>query len=418
MTSSLVNSYWFRFFFPIALLCALWLGMNNVILLTRANFGIAGSLPYVLFITAIAIAQLFKQSRIGMIASAMMLGYWIIQTRLQTSLDHGSALLELSLLATLLPVACLLAYTFKNTGLVSRGFTLYLAILVMFLGWSSLIITQYQAGEFSLGGGDGILFALPGISKLPFIVVLYLLALTGLTGIFVLTRNHLMDVVIYSSILLASNTFIFFQVQFVSCTMFSLAGILLILHLLSASHEMAFIDRLTQLPGRQALDLDIRHLRGNFAVAMIDVDHFKKFNDTYGHDTGDDVLKLVASRLSLIQNKARVYRYGGEEFTVVFKGKRARDAMEYLELLRSDIAQYDLVVRNLTARPKDDKDGAKHRKGAKSQSVNVTVSIGVCHSAQQSDPFAALKLADNALYKAKQSGRNCVKSAEPKVHHS
>ncbi|WP_195723411.1 GGDEF domain-containing protein [Vibrio furnissii] len=410
MSSSLVTSYWFRFAFPIILLCALWFGMNNVILVTRSNLGFAGNLPYVLFIAAIAIAHLFKQSRMAMVASAMLICYWIIQYRLQTPLSSGSTLLELSLLAILLPVACLLSYAFKNGGLFSRGFATYLGILAMFGVWCFLIITQYESGGFAQLS-EGLLYSVDQVSKLPFILVLYLAALVGVTSIFVLTKNRLMDVVIYTSILLAANTFIFFQIQYVSSTMFSLAGVLLILYLLSASYEMAFNDRLTQLPGRHALELDMRHLGRKFTVAMVDVDHFKSFNDSYGHETGDDVLKLVAARLRMVQGRAKVYRYGGEEFTVLFKGKTAEQAMDYLELLRADIEAYDLVIRNLESRPKNDKDGAKQRSDSKRMSVNITVSIGLCDSTLQRDPNEALKFADQALYAAKKAGRNCVKNA-------
>ncbi|MCG6235222.1 GGDEF domain-containing protein [Vibrio furnissii] len=410
MSSSLVTSYWFRFAFPIILLCALWFGMNNVILVTRSNLGFAGNLPYVLFIAAIAIAHLFKQSRMAMVASAMLICYWVIQSRLQTPLSSGSTLLELSLLAILLPVACLLSYAFKNGGLFSRGFATYLGILAMFGVWCFLIITQYESGGFAQLS-EGLLYSVDQVSKLPFILVLYLAALVGVTSIFVLTKNRLMDVVIYTSILLAANTFIFFQIQYVSSTMFSLAGVLLILYLLSASYEMAFNDRLTQLPGRHALELDMRHLGRKFTVAMVDVDHFKSFNDSYGHETGDDVLKLVAARLRMVQGRAKVYRYGGEEFTVLFKGKTAEQAMDYLELLRADIEAYDLVIRNLESRPKNDKDGAKQRSDSKRMSVNITVSIGLCDSTLQRDPNEALKFADQALYAAKKAGRNCVKNA-------
>ncbi|MGI2882439.1 GGDEF domain-containing protein [Vibrio furnissii] len=410
MSSSLVTSYWFRFAFPIILLCALWFGMNNVILVTRSNLGFAGNLPYVLFIAAIAIAHLFKQSRMAMVASAMLICYWVIQYRLQTPLSSGSTLLELSLLAILLPVACLLSYAFKNGGLFSRGFATYLGILAMFGVWCFLIITQYESGGFAQLS-EGLLYSVDQVSKLPFILVLYLAALVGVTSIFVLTKNRLMDVVIYTSILLAANTFIFFQIQYVSSTMFSLAGVLLILYLLSASYEMAFNDRLTQLPGRHALELDMRHLGRKFTVAMVDVDHFKSFNDSYGHETGDDVLKLVGARLRMVQGRAKVYRYGGEEFTVLFKGKTAEQAMDYLELLRADIEAYDLVIRNLESRPKNDKDGAKQRSDSKRMSVNITVSIGLCDSTLQRDPNEALKFADQALYAAKKAGRNCVKNA-------
>lgn len=392
------------------LLGAIWFGMNNVIFITRSNIGLAGGLPYALFLCSIAVAYIFKQSRMAMVACAMLISYWVIQNRLQSPLYSGTTLLELSLLSFLLPVACLLSYAFENGDLRSRSFLLYIVILGLFGLWSYLTVDYYQSSGFN-DLKQGILFSMPYLSKLPFILVLYLLAMIGITGIFVLTKNRIMDVFIYTAILMSSNTFIFFQYQFVSSTMFSLSGVLMMLYLISASHEMAFNDRLTQLPGRHALDIDMRSLGRNFTIAMIDIDHFKTFNDTYGHDTGDDVLKLVASRIRMMRGKARVYRYGGEEFTVLFKGKLAQEATEYLELVRADIEHYELVLRDTDTRPKDDKNGVKKRSGQRKKSVNITVSIGVCDSRTERNEQEAIKRADEALYAAKKAGRNCVKLA-------
>src|SRR5439155_9485473 len=90
------------------------------------------------------------------------------------------------------------------------------------------------------------------------------------------------------------------------------AGTIEIVALLQESHQLAFRDELTGLPGRRALDERLRALRGRYALAMVDVDHFKKFNDTHGHDVGDQVLKLVAGRLAEVGGGGIAYRYGGE----------------------------------------------------------------------------------------------------------
>ncbi len=410
MSPSLVTSPWFRFAFPLMLLAAMWYGMNNVIVLTRANIGLAGGLPYALFLSSIAIAYIFKQSRMAMVACAMLISYWVIQNRLQTPLYSGSTLLELSILSFLLPVACLLSYAFKNGDLISRAFFVYLILLALFGVWAFITVDYYVSGDF-VSLKDTFLFSVPEISKLPFILVLYLLAMIGITGIFVLTKNRLMDVFIYTAVLTSATTFIFFQLQFVSSTMFSLSGALMMLYLISASHEMAFNDQLTQLPGRHALDIDMRTPGRKFAIAMVDIDHFKSFNDSYGHDTGDDVLKLVASRIRLVKGKAKIYRYGGEEFTILFKGKTAAQAQEYLEAIRQDIEQYDLVIRDADSRPKDDKFGATKRSDKRSHSVNITISVGVCDSTLERNAKEAIKRADEALYQAKKAGRNRIKVA-------
>ena len=106
---------------------------------------------------------------------------------------------------------------------------------------------------------------------------------------------------------------------------------------------------------------------------------------------------------------AKVYRYGGEEFTVLFKGKTAQQSLEYLEELREDIAEYDLIIRDTTTRPKDPKEGqAKRGKINKTKVVNVTISIGVADNSELSKPQEVIKASDVALYRAKDGGRNCV----------
>ncbi|MCW8336658.1 diguanylate cyclase [Vibrio sp. SCSIO 43135] len=408
MSPSIITSNWFRFSFPLLLAAVLGFGMNNVISVTQANLGIAMNLPTVLFLTAIILGHTFNQSRCSMVALAMLITYSLIQYRLQTSLSTGTTLLELSLMSVLLPIACLLTYAFKDSNILTRTFIYYCAVLLMFIAWSYLILQHFASGGFD-NFIDDLLFSVPQVSKLPFVLVLYLIALSGITAILVLKNNRIADVVVYSAIVTASCTFIFFHVPYVSSTMFSLSGVLLLVYLVSASHELAFNDSLTGIPGRHALEMDLKHLGRKYSIAMLDVDHFKSFNDTYGHDTGDDVLKLVASRLALITGRAKVYRYGGEEFTAIFKGKYVDEVLDHLELLRVDIEEYEMSLRNIASRPKSDVDGTKKRgKAKKTDTVNITISIGVADSTTDNKPESVIKAADKALYKAKQTGRNKV----------
>ena len=138
---------------------------------------------------------------------------------------------------------------------------------------------------------------------------------------------------------------------------------------------------------------------------MLDIDHFKKFNDTYGHDIGDQVLKLVAAKMSGVKGGGKIYRYGGEEFTVVFPRKTAEQSIPELETLRENIATYDMVIRN----PKrTDKKSRKGKQPSDNKTVNVTVSIGVAQRTAKQTFDEALKNADLALYRAKKKGRNNV----------
>nr|WP_256260954.1 GGDEF domain-containing protein [Shewanella sp. NIFS-20-20] len=189
-----------------------------------------------------------------------------------------------------------------------------------------------------------------------------------------------------------------------------LAGALLLTNLIGCSLELAFIDGLTGIPGRRALENEMKHLGRRYSLAMMDVDHFKSFNDTYGHNMGDDVLKLVASIMGKHCGMgAKVYRYGGEEFTLLFKGRRAQDCVADLDELRQAIADYPLSVREYAERGPDDTKGKQKRgQGVTMEPVHVTISIGVADHSAANTPQAVMKVADQLLYQAKKAGRNQV----------
>jgi GGDEF domain-containing protein len=187
------------------------------------------------------------------------------------------------------------------------------------------------------------------------------------------------------------------------------AGLMLIVALLQESHRMAFGDELTGLPARRALEEALAGLGPTYTIAMIDVDRFKQFNDTHGHDVGDQVLKLVGGQLALVAGGGRAFRYGGEEFSVLFANATVREALPHLEKVRKTIEGYGMAVRR-SDRPLDGREGSVRRgEGAAEIVLSVTVSIGVADSGAGRDaPDQVLKAADQALYRAKQGGRNRV----------
>jgi diguanylate cyclase (GGDEF)-like protein len=190
-----------------------------------------------------------------------------------------------------------------------------------------------------------------------------------------------------------------------SLSVFGTAALLMcLIAVIQESWSMAYLDELTGLPARRALREKFQQISGLYTVAMLDVDHFKKFNDTYGHDTGDAVLKMIAGKMNNLTGGGLPYRYGGEEFSIVFRRKSAKDARLHLEALRETIASSPFVINRGSRRKSD-----KKVKRKKNESVAVTVSIGIADSnADVSSPWDVLKLSDKALYKAKGRGRNCV----------
>jgi len=191
---------------------------------------------------------------------------------------------------------------------------------------------------------------------------------------------------------------------------FSAAGLILLLAGVEASFFMAYRDELTGVPSRRALNQALRTLGRHYAIAMIDVDHFKKFNDTYGHKTGDQVLKLLASQLLSMSGGAQAFRYGGEEFTVVFPGKSVADALPHLDACRRRLSETPFTVR---AKSRKKASALQRGKGAgkTGKQVRVTVSVGAAGpSPSLPTPSQVILAADKALYRAKRAGRNCVKT--------
>ena len=191
-----------------------------------------------------------------------------------------------------------------------------------------------------------------------------------------------------------------------SYILFSFIAILIaIAELVHDAYKMAYIDTLTGIPGRRALEESLLRLGSTYSIAMVDIDHFKKFNDKFGHDIGDDVLKLVAILLTSVKNKGKVYRYGGEEFTIVFRSSKVQECLIALEDIREKIFKRGFAIRD-TNRPK--KAPKKTDNALRIKKERLSVSIGLASSQKNKTPQEIIKLADEALYKAKESGRNCV----------
>jgi diguanylate cyclase (GGDEF)-like protein len=183
-------------------------------------------------------------------------------------------------------------------------------------------------------------------------------------------------------------------------------GVVLVVAAVEHAYAMAYRDELTGLPSRRALTEAMQRLDGRYTVAMVDVDHFKQFNDRHGHDVGDQVLRLVASRLARVERGGRAYRYGGEEFTVLLPELPLDESMAVLDALRRDIAAATFTVRGAD-RPKRKPKTPKAGRGG-GQRLSVTVSIGAAERRREELPDEVVKAADRALYRAKDAGRNRV----------
>jgi diguanylate cyclase (GGDEF)-like protein len=262
----------------------------------------------------------------------------------------------------------------------------------------------------------------------------------------------------------------------VATAYFATGALVLVVSLVEASYFMAYHDELTGLHARRSFDQALLALDDCYAIAVVDVDHFKKFNDVFGHDTGDQVLRMVAARLARVSGGGKSFRYGGEEFVVLFPGKTAKQVYPHVERLRQTIEAATFSVRGpqRVQRSKDDRrPRVEERRGSRenryapqddrrtnnndrrssqndrrigredSRSVKeerrayqedrrrineqrrrhsvvrevfVTVSIGVAEPSRRLDTCdLVLRAADKALYRAKEGGRNRVEIYRPRT---
>jgi diguanylate cyclase (GGDEF)-like protein len=181
----------------------------------------------------------------------------------------------------------------------------------------------------------------------------------------------------------------------------------LVMAVIEASRQLAYGDELTGLPSRRALNETLGGLRGRYTIAMADIDHFKSFNDRHGHEAGDQLLRKVGTTLAGVGGGGRAFRYGGEEFAVVFAGDSVAEALPHLEALRRAIETSGFVVRSEPARRRGDQPRRRGAGGA--GRVSVTVSMGAAETGpRHTSADDVLQAADAALYRAKRAGRNRI----------
>ena len=172
--------------------------------------------------------------------------------------------------------------------------------------------------------------------------------------------------------------------------------------------EKVYIDELTGVPNRRAFDEYLKKLGRKYTIAMIDIDHFKKFNDTYGHTEGDNVLRFVAKHIEA-EAEAPVFRYGGEEFSAIYKGAPTKRVFKILDLMRDNLASKIFYLRTTEEIRKSKTKKDRRRNHANAKIVKVTISIGIAHKTPaKKEAHDVIVTADKALYKAKENGRNQV----------
>lgn len=406
--------------------------MNSVVVRTLFSLFVPGGL--VVFTTAIIIYLGFLDKSLSALVhiypylvavAGMLLGWRFNRSRLIFAIivlalaDRGLLLFSPGVGATftdvgrnvynaigfLLPLNLVFVSRVKERGILTfHGLVRLSLILLQVLG--ILLICRYE----EWGVAAFLNYALPKdhlLSWLPLSLpslLSFAVAFLSLTIGFI-RHESVIENGFFWALLSVFLAFAVGKVGPISTIYLATAGLVLVVSVIETSHSMAFRDELTGIPGRRALEEKLLQMSGIFTVAMLDIDFFKKFNDRHGHEVGDKVLRLVASKLNTVSGGGKPFRYGGEEFTIIFPGLNSKAAMPHLEKLRKGVEQTRFLVRgsNRSAKRLEKSKGI----GGFRRRAKVTISIGVAERNEKySSPEQVLMAADKALYRAKKAGRN------------
>jgi diguanylate cyclase (GGDEF)-like protein len=397
----------YRLLFPGSLLLVIGVVLIKLGVVLDPDSRVLRLLPIAVFLAGSVLGAVFRRSRIFFALLALALAHTTLAV-VAPRLSPGTARLLGSIVGILLPLNLLAMAFLKERGIISPPGRRRLAAAAAQIAAAAVLCLPQLAPAAHFIEGPFFPAQFSAWSHLAQPAMLcFLLAVSTMVGLLLRRYGPVESGLLWA--LLASWIALGQGNNSRAAVFFAAAGATLLVALLETSYKMAYHDELTQLPSRRALNEAMMKLPVAYTVAMLDVDHFKKFNDTYGHAAGDQALRLVASRLAHIAGGGRAYRYGGEEFAVLFSGKPPDEVTVYLDRMRRIIEQSTFVVRGKDRRKR--KDGRSRTVSVKKQ-TNVTVSIGVASSnGGGMTPAEVLRLADQALYRAKAKGRNCTVAA-------
>jgi diguanylate cyclase (GGDEF)-like protein len=391
------------------------------------------------FAAGLLLAWRFNSSRVLFCLLTLLLAHRAVDFFSNGHVDLGPGRTALVLASVLIPLNFIAFAVMRERGMIIAGVAPRFGILFL----ESVVVAVACRPENSSAHPHH-----PAASSIPIWILLCAAAAIALfIRRFFQTRKPIEPGFVWSTLA------VFLWLQFApvgkaSDAYVATAALILAASLIETSYVLAYHDELTGIRGRRAFNESLLSLDQQYAIAIVDIDHFKKFNDTYGHDVGDQVLCMVASRLSQVGGDGQAFRCGGEEFAIVFRNLSAREACEHLEALRQMIETSAFHVRgsdrraeraNLKAAgqvaekrsaPQSDRRKPSRKKAVSEahrdsrprlssaapprepDHLSVTVSVGVAEpSTRNRQPEQVIQAADQALYRAKERGRNCVELA-------
>jgi len=367
--------------------------------------------PYLMFAGAAALGILYDRHRMVLTSLALAVSYWILSGSVSENfrVDQHAQLLY-CVVGLLLPINLALICGQKESKPLSIEGIIAFSVIACQVAIAFLLVKTYPELIRSIA----LFEVLPNVElnnslQIPQMIFLCYLLATGYAVCKFLEKKSVFESA-FIGCLIASGLFFHTGLEYPNAALYmTLAGFIPIVAIVQNAYFIAYMDELTDLPGRRALNEEMARLRGNYSIAMLDVDHFKKFNDTYGHDIGDQVLRMVGSKIRGIGGGGKPYRYGGEEFAILFPNKSTKTSFPHLSNLREEIDGTRMVLRN-QSKTADAKIKKKPKKKITPwQEVHVTISIGVAERSKSLiEAMDVIKGADQALYHAKGKGRNRI----------
>ncbi len=390
---------------------------------------------YLVFAAGILLAWRFHSSRVLFALIMLLLGHRAIEFfSAGRAVAIGPGRIAFEAIAFLLPINFIVLSLGHERGLSIPAVTPRLVLLFL---ESVFVAVICRPGEMTGPAFLHVAFLHRSLFHWTKIPQLALLAFTA-AFVVLLVRLLLYGKPLESGLLWSLvATFLGLQanpVDRIAVAYWATAGLVLVASIIENTYVLAYHDELTSLPARRAFNEALLRLEAPYSIAVVDIDHFKRFNDTYGHDTGDQVLSMVASRLARVSGGGEAFRVGGEEFSILFAGKSMKEVVPHLDSLRSVIEESRFKVRSTperrsaprgAGRRMEDKQSTARRKPGRPRNLpaetslsglSVTVSIGVAEPGpKMREVEQVIQAADKALYRAKKAGRNRVEmSGEPR----
>ena len=391
----------YRLFLPGGLLLVFAAVLIRLGLLADPDSPLVLFVPLMVYGAALGLSGYFRRSRL-FFATLLLALSGAMLVWVAPFISSQAAQTMANAVALLLPLNLLIIVFLKERGIVSRAGRKRLAIGAVQVIAVAALCLPFMAKAAEFLERPFLPHEISDWSHLSQPALLGLILCTAIIMIPLIRRYRAVESSLLWALISSFVALRFGVSNHLSGIFFATGELAILVALIETSYSMAYLDELTQLPSRRALNEALMKLPETYTIAMLDVDHFKKFNDSYGHESGDQALRLVASRLARIAGGGKAYRYGGEEFSVVFPGKPSDEVYVFLDRMRKIIEQSTFTVRGTERR------GKRRVRGGKKQ-TNVTVSIGVAStSADQFTAAEVLRIADQALYKAKAKGRNCT----------